>query len=94
MKVRLVDNFIMPEEGSLALLDVHPHLGLLALAGVIEQGGHSVEIVDPKRMVKTGRLAFDTTLYERAAADMLARRPDVVGFTTSAAVSCSPATSR
>ena len=82
MKVLLVDNFIMPEEGSLALLDVHPHLGLLALAGVIEQGGHSVEIVDPKRMVKTGRLVFDATLYERAAADMLARRPDVVGFTT------------
>jgi radical SAM superfamily enzyme YgiQ (UPF0313 family) len=82
MKVLLVDNFIMPEEGSFALLDVHPHLGLLALAASIEQSGHTVEIVDPKRLVKSGWLAFDATLYERAAGDMLACRPDVVGFTT------------
>jgi len=32
MKVLLVDNLVMPEEASLDLLDVHPHLGLLSLA--------------------------------------------------------------
>jgi hypothetical protein len=36
MKVLLVDNLVMPEEGSLSLLDVHPHLGLLSLAAVAE----------------------------------------------------------
>jgi radical SAM superfamily enzyme YgiQ (UPF0313 family) len=82
MKVLLVDNFIVPEEGSSAVLDVHPHLGLLALAGAIERSGHSVRIIDPKKLVKAGQLAFDTTLYERAAAEILASHPDVVGFTT------------
>ena len=40
MKVLLVDNFIVPEEGSSAVLDVHPHLGLLALASAMERSGH------------------------------------------------------
>ena len=51
MKLLLVDNLILPEEGSLAFLDVHPHLGLLALAAAAESGGHSVAIYDPKRLI-------------------------------------------
>lgn len=82
MKVLLVDNLVMPEEGSLALLDVHPHLGLLSLAAVAEAEGHTVEIYDPKRLIKWGQLAYDSTLYERVAHDLLAARPAAVGFTS------------
>lgn len=82
MKILLVDNLVMPEEGSLALLDVHPHLGLLALAAVAEAAGHSVQIYDPKRSIRSGQLAYDPTLYERVAVDLLSGRPQVVGFTT------------
>lgn len=82
MKVILVDNLVMPEEGSLSLLDVHPHLGLLALAAAGESDGHSVEIYDPKRDIRAGRLTYDKTLYEHAAARILQSSPDAVGFTT------------
>jgi radical SAM superfamily enzyme YgiQ (UPF0313 family) len=86
MKVLLVDNLVMPEEGSLALLDVHPHLGLLSLAAVAEADGHTVQIYDPKRLIKWGKLPYDSTLYERAALDLLAAHPEAVGFT---ALGCS-----
>ncbi|HEU4390018.1 MAG TPA: radical SAM protein [Blastocatellia bacterium] len=86
MKVLLVDNLVLPEEGSLARLDVHPHLGLLALAAAAESGGHSVAIYDPKRLIKAGRLPYDETLYERTAIELLAERPEVIGFT---ALGCS-----
>jgi len=82
MKVLLVDNLVMPEEGSLALLDVHPHLGLLSLAAVAEADGHTVQIYDPKRLIRWGKLPYDSTLYERAAFDLLAERPQAIGFTT------------
>jgi radical SAM superfamily enzyme YgiQ (UPF0313 family) len=82
MKLLLVDNLILPEEGSLARLDVHPHLGLLALAAVAEAAGHGVDIYDPKRLIRSGRLAHDATLYECVAAELLARGPAAVGFTT------------
>lgn len=86
MKVLLVDNLVMPEDGSLALLDVHPHLGLLSLAAVAEVDGHTVQIYDPKRLIKSGELAYDSTLYERAALQLLAEGPQVIGFT---ALGCS-----
>ena len=86
MRVVLVDNLVMPEEGSLAFLDVHPHLGLLALAAVAEPHGHKVQIVDPKRLIRSGEFSYDSSLYARAADELLSRRPDVVGFT---ALGCS-----
>ena len=82
MKLLLVDNLILPEEGSLAALDVHPHLGLLALAAVSEAAGHQVEIYDPKRLIRSGDLTYDATLYERVAGTLLARGADAVGFTS------------
>lgn len=82
MKILLVDNLILPEEGSLAFLDVHPHLGLLALAAAAERGGHSAAIYDPKRLIRSGELPYDATLYERVADELLARQPDTIGFTT------------
>ena len=86
MKLVLVDNLVMPEEGSLDFLDVHPHLGLLALAAVAELSGHKVQIIDPKRLIKSGRLEYDPTLYESAAVELLNQNPDAVGFT---ALGCS-----
>lgn len=86
MKVLLIDNLVMPDEGTIAMMDVHPHLGLLALAAVGEKAGHSVEIYDPKRMVRDGDLPYDERLYDHAARAFLATEPDVVGFT---ALGCS-----
>jgi radical SAM superfamily enzyme YgiQ (UPF0313 family) len=82
MKLVLVDNLVMPEEGALDLLDVHPHLGLLALAAAAERDGHRVTIYDPKRSIRNGKLPYDATLYERVARDIAEERPDAVGFTT------------
>jgi radical SAM superfamily enzyme YgiQ (UPF0313 family) len=82
MRLLLVDNLVMPEEGSLDFLDVHPHLGLLALAAVAESNGQTVKIVDPKRLIKWGKLSYAPTLYEAAAVELLGQRPDAVGFTS------------
>ena len=82
MRLLLVDNLILPQEGSLASLDVHPHLGLVALATVAEGAGHNVAIYDPKRLIRSGALQYDATLYERVADELLAWRPDAIGFTS------------
>ena len=82
MKVVLVDNMVLPERDSFAELDVHPHLGLLALAAAAEGAGHRVHIYDPKRGLKWGQLSYDSTLYERVAGEIVAHDPDAVGFTT------------
>lgn len=82
MRVTLVDNLVLPEERDLGLLDVHPHLGLLSLAAVAGSAGHEVRIYDPKRLVRSGELPYDGTLYERVAAALLAQDPAAIGFTT------------
>ena len=82
MNLILVDNLIVPEEGSMADMDVHPHLGLLALAAAAGAHGHRVTIYDPKRLIRSRRLTLDANLYERVATDLLRERPDAVGFTT------------
>lgn len=86
MKVVLVDNLILPEVGSVAKMDVHPHLGLLALAAAAERDGHDAHIIDPKRSVRDGTLAYDGNLYARTADIILAVQPDTIGFT---ALGCS-----
>src|SRR5437868_12016374 len=82
MRVTLVDNLVLPEERDLDLLDVHPHLGLLSLAAVAGGAGHQVRIYDPKRLVRSGELPYDETLYERVAEALLAGDPAAIGFTT------------
>jgi radical SAM superfamily enzyme YgiQ (UPF0313 family) len=82
VKLLLVDNLVLPDAGDLELLDVHPNLGLLSLGAVARGDGHEVEIYDPKRLIRSGALPYDGMLYERAAADLLGRRPGAVGFTT------------
>jgi radical SAM superfamily enzyme YgiQ (UPF0313 family) len=86
MNVVLVDNMVLPERGTFAELDVHPHLGLLALAAAAEADGHQVHIVDPKRALKRGELSYDATLYDRVAGQILSFGADVAGFT---ALGCS-----
>lgn len=82
MRLTLVDNLVMPEAGDLALLDVHPHLGLLALAAAAAREGATTTVYDPKRLLRDGALRCDETLYERAATQILAGSPEAVGFTT------------
>jgi len=82
MRLLLVDNLILPEQGSLATMDVHPHLGLLALAAAAAAQGHATTIYDPKRLLRSGHLRHDDTLYERVAHELLATAPQAVGFTT------------
>ncbi|TYC66664.1 radical SAM protein [Streptomyces sp. CB01881] len=82
MRLILVDNMVLPGHHDLGALDVHPHLGLVSLAAVARRAGHHVTVYDPKRLVRSGRLDYDPTLYRRAAAELLADRPDAVGFTT------------
>ena len=86
MKIVLVDNMILPEAGSLATMDVHPHLGLLALAAAAEREGHTVEIIDPKRLVRDGTVHYAADAYREVAERILACAPDAVGFT---ALGCS-----
>jgi radical SAM superfamily enzyme YgiQ (UPF0313 family) len=82
MNILFVDNFIMPDGRDHTFFDVHPHLGLISLAAVLQREGHTVSIYDPKREVRFGRHPYDQHLYERASEDILNRKPDAVGFTT------------
>ena len=80
MRLTLVDNLVMPEEGDLALLDVHPHLGLLALAASAARDGVATSIYDPKRLLRNGTLRYDDTLYDRATAAVRAALATLAGF--------------
>ena len=72
----------MPDGHDLSLFDVHPHLGLISLATVLQEEGHQVTIYDPKREVRFGRCAYNEKLYEKAALDILKYSPEAIGFTT------------
>jgi radical SAM superfamily enzyme YgiQ (UPF0313 family) len=82
MRLVFVDNLVMPETNNLGLLDVHPHLGLISLAAVARRDGHEVKIYDPKWRIQSGQLAYDNSLYERVALDLLEEKPGAIGFTT------------
>lgn len=82
MRLVLVDNLVMPETNNLELLDVHPHIGLISLAAIARRDGHEVKIYDPKWKIHAGQLAYDHTLYQQVALDLLEERPSAIGFTT------------
>jgi radical SAM superfamily enzyme YgiQ (UPF0313 family) len=82
MRLTLVDNLVLPDPTQLDTLDVHPHLGLLSVAAVATAHGHPTTIWDPKRLVRSGELPYDSSLYERSAAMLLGTDPDAIGLTT------------
>lgn len=81
MRLTFVDNLIYNGSPSAPSYDLQPHLGLLSLVAVARGAGHEAEVYDPKYDLVRGELRLDATLYERMAARILARDPDIVGFT-------------
>jgi radical SAM superfamily enzyme YgiQ (UPF0313 family) len=81
MKLLLVDNLLF--EGGVAAprYDLQPHLGLMSLVSVARRAGHQADVLDPKRLLSTGRLCLDGSLYERLADEIASQDADVVGFT-------------
>ncbi|TAY81978.1 RiPP biosynthesis radical SAM protein ApyD [Rhizobium ruizarguesonis] len=82
MRLVFCDNFIMPAEDQISFLDLHPNLGLISLAGSLEEAGHEAVIYDPKYQIRFARYAYDSDFYAHAAADILRLGPNAVGFTT------------
>jgi radical SAM superfamily enzyme YgiQ (UPF0313 family) len=82
MRLTLVDNLVFPVGRRHVDFDIHPNLGLASLAATVRLGGHEVRIVDPKRELKDARLRVGPDLYVEAADQLLADRPDAVGFTS------------
>lgn len=82
MRLLLVDNLLVPDQGAIAGLDLHPHLGLLSLVAVAAAGGHDAAIWDPKLALSRGELEYDARVYDRAARALLEQEPDAIGFTT------------
>lgn len=82
MRVTLIDNLVFPVGRQLDDFDVHPNLGLASLATTIRDAGHAVDIVDPKREVRSRRWPLGADLHRVAADALLAPRPDALGFTT------------
>jgi radical SAM superfamily enzyme YgiQ (UPF0313 family) len=77
-----VDNFyyLRTEQG--ISVEVVPHLGLMTLATILEEAGHSVRIFDPKILFKSGGFqAPDDSFLEAWAEELLASGADVLGFT-------------
>jgi hypothetical protein len=82
MRVLFVDNLLIDRQAGLDPFDLQPHLGLLSLIAVAEQGGHEADLFDPKLELVRGTLSLKESLYRDWAAALLDRRPDVVGFTS------------
>jgi radical SAM superfamily enzyme YgiQ (UPF0313 family) len=81
MRVLLVDNLLYDDLGDGAVYDLQPHAGLVSLVAVARSGGHAAEVLDPKRELADGRLRLDASIVAALADQIIARRPDVVGFT-------------
>jgi len=82
MRVAFVDNLLLEQRPDGYHFDLQPHLGLISLLAVLQQGGHHGTLIDPKLEVSSGRLPMDGSLYENIAELVLASRPDVVGMTS------------
>lgn len=84
--VVFVDNLILPGDGGISGLDVHPHLGLISLASVLRDNGYLISIVDPKRLLRDKVLSYNRDLYSQLAESILSLNPAIIGFT---ALGCS-----
>jgi len=81
MRVLLVQNFLLNDQGSIDDYVLYPHLGLLSLASVAENEGHEAVLYDPMYELKSGALPLDGRLYREMARALAQNAPDVVGFT-------------
>jgi radical SAM superfamily enzyme YgiQ (UPF0313 family) len=82
MKVVLVDNLLIEQNGTEVETVLQPHLGLISLLAVLDAGGHDGRLYDPKLALSDGRIALDRDLYLTIARELVALAPDVVGFTS------------
>lgn len=82
MRVVFVDNLLLEQRSGTYRFDLQPHLGLISLVAVIEDGGHHGELYDPKLALARNELPLDESLYLALARRILEREPDVVGLTT------------
>ena len=82
MRVVFVDNLLYEDAGGMRRYVLQPHLGLISLIAVVERGGHEGLLYDPKVEIRRGRLQLDHSLYRAMAKQILALRPDAVGFTS------------
>ncbi len=80
MKVTLVQ----PPNGLHDTFDLAPPLGLLTVAGAIEDEGHAVALLDLNLEVICDHTWARADFYERAVRAIAATAPDVVGFTSMA----------
>lgn len=78
MKLALVN----PPSGIRDPLDLAPPLGLLTLAAVARQWGHSVQIFDFNLEVFSGTISGDIGFYDQALIKLLACDAGVFGFTS------------
>lgn len=81
MRLILIDNLLYEDLYTVPKYDLQPHLGLLSLVSVARAAGHEAEIYDPKLDLVRGVLRLHAALYREMAERILARNPDVVGFT-------------
>jgi radical SAM superfamily enzyme YgiQ (UPF0313 family) len=82
MRVVLVDNLLLEQNGAQIEAVLQPHLGLISLAAVGEAAGYDVALFDPKIAVARDGLALDSGLYRRIAERVLALGPKAVGLTS------------
>ncbi len=82
MRVVLVDNLLIEQNGTRVETVLQPHLGLISLLAVLRAEGHDGVLYDPKLALSDGRLDLDARLYRQIARQVVALEPDVVGLTS------------
>lgn len=82
MRLVFVDNLLFQTSGPEGpQFNMEPHLGLMSLVAVARSEGHQAEIVDPKQEFAWNRRPLDASAVSLVVDRILARQPDVVGFT-------------
>lgn len=59
-----------------------PPLGLVQLGTMLQQSGHQPVLLDQVLELRKGHLPLSSEIYQHAAREVLATRPDVVAFST------------
>ncbi len=82
MRLVLVGNLLMDQQGLVAPEAPQPPLGLLSLVAVLREAGITADLFDPAVPAYRGELQLGPGIADHLAQSILARSPDVVGFTT------------